>query len=135
MAMKTLQFVAGLQDPTLREVCLRIILRLYSHADDTPMKIEDLVNECENFTALKMDNTDMEGTHDVHAVWKKKIKCFSCGGPHFKKNAHSPPPLVRRSDAEQDPSPMVAEDSAKTLSRLTPRIQGLTSTSLSMDVH
>ncbi|VDM74675.1 unnamed protein product [Strongylus vulgaris] len=57
----------------MREACLRIIFRLYSDAEDTPMTIEDLANECENFTALKMDNTDMEGTHDIHAAWKKKL--------------------------------------------------------------
>ena len=71
-AMKTLQFVAGLQDPSLRDVRLRMIRRLDAHTE-TPITIEDLVSECENYTASKMDNTDMEGTRDVHAVWKKKV--------------------------------------------------------------
>ncbi|KIH46293.1 hypothetical protein ANCDUO_23655 [Ancylostoma duodenale] len=39
-ALKTLQFVVGLQDPSLRE----------------------------------MDNTDMEESHEIHAVQKKKVK-------------------------------------------------------------
>ncbi|VDM77350.1 unnamed protein product [Strongylus vulgaris] len=30
-----------------------MIRQLDSHADDTPLTIQDLVNECENFTALK----------------------------------------------------------------------------------
>ncbi|KAK6754871.1 hypothetical protein RB195_013696 [Necator americanus] len=60
-ALKTLQFVAGLQDPSLREVRLRMLRRLDTHKEDAPLTIEDLVAECENFTALKMDNTDMEG--------------------------------------------------------------------------
>ena len=59
-----------------------MIRRLDTHAEDTPLTIEDLVNECENYTALKMDNTDMEGARDIHAVWEKKIKCFNCAGPH-----------------------------------------------------
>ncbi|KAK6761498.1 hypothetical protein RB195_022534 [Necator americanus] len=78
-ALKTLQFVAGIQDPSLREVRLRMIRRLDTHTEDTPLTIEDLVAKCENFTALKMDNTDMEGSHDVHVVQKKKVKCFNCG--------------------------------------------------------
>ncbi|RCN53269.1 hypothetical protein ANCCAN_00329 [Ancylostoma caninum] len=45
-ALKTLQFVAGLQDPSLRE----------------------------NVTARKMDNADMEGSHEIHVVRKKKVK-------------------------------------------------------------
>ncbi|KAL6731116.1 hypothetical protein Aduo_002021 [Ancylostoma duodenale] len=64
-ALKTLLFVAGLQQ-------------------DSALSIEDLVTECENFTALKMDNIDMEGSHEIHAVQKKKVKCFNCGGPHYK---------------------------------------------------
>ncbi|KAK6761333.1 hypothetical protein RB195_022408 [Necator americanus] len=78
-AVKTLQFVAGIQDPSLREVRLRMIRRLDTHTEDAPLTIENLVAKCENFTALKMDNTDMEGSHDVHVVQKKKVKCFNCG--------------------------------------------------------
>ncbi|KAK6762016.1 hypothetical protein RB195_022926 [Necator americanus] len=59
-ALKTLQFVAGLQDPSLCEVRLRMLRRLDTHTEESPLTIEHLVAECENFTALKMDNTDME---------------------------------------------------------------------------
>ncbi|KAK6019330.1 hypothetical protein OSTOST_15039, partial [Ostertagia ostertagi] len=83
-ALKTLQFVAGLQDPSLREVRLRMLRRLDTQAEDAPLTIEDLVAECENFTALKMDNANMGTSHDVHAVQKKKVKCFKCGGPHYR---------------------------------------------------
>ncbi|KAK6058540.1 hypothetical protein COOONC_03889 [Cooperia oncophora] len=77
-------FVAGLQDPSLQEVRLRMLRRLDTQAEDTPLTIEDLVADCENFTALKMDNANMGTSHDIHAVQKKKVKCFGCGGPHFK---------------------------------------------------
>ncbi|VDM73641.1 unnamed protein product [Strongylus vulgaris] len=70
-AMKTLQFVAGLQNPTLLEVRLRMIHR-DSQADYTSLTIEDLVNERENFAALQADSTEMEGTHDIHAVKRKR---------------------------------------------------------------
>ncbi|KAK6764772.1 hypothetical protein RB195_024918 [Necator americanus] len=83
-ALKTLQFVAGLQDPSLREVRLRMLRRLDTHTEDAPLTVEDLVADCENFTALKMDNTDMEGSHDIHVVQKKNVKCFNCGGPHYR---------------------------------------------------
>ncbi|KAK6035553.1 hypothetical protein COOONC_26943 [Cooperia oncophora] len=83
-ALKTLQFVAGLQDPSLQEVRLRMLRRLDTQAEDAPLTIEDLVADCENFTALKMDNANMGTSHDIHAVQKKKVKCFGCGGPHFK---------------------------------------------------
>ncbi|PIO54458.1 hypothetical protein TELCIR_24179, partial [Teladorsagia circumcincta] len=83
-ALKTLQFVAGLQDPSLREVRLRMLRRLDTQAEDASLTIEDLVADCENFTALKMDNANMESSHDVHAVQKKKVKCFKCGGPHYR---------------------------------------------------
>ncbi|KAK6735150.1 hypothetical protein RB195_018375 [Necator americanus] len=83
-ALKTLQFVAGLQDPSLREVRLRMLRRLDTHTEDAPLTIEDLVADCENFTALKMDNTDMEGNHDIHVVQKKNVKCFNCGGPNYR---------------------------------------------------
>ncbi|XGW34979.1 hypothetical protein V3C99_018765, partial [Haemonchus contortus] len=82
-SMKTLQFVAGLQDPSLREIRLRMLRRLDTQAEDAPLTIEDLVAECENITALKVDNANMEASHDVHAV-QKKVKCFKCGGPHYK---------------------------------------------------
>ena len=71
-SMKTLQFVAGLQDPSLREIRLRMLRRLDTQPEDAPLTIEDLVAECENITALKVDNANMEGSHDVHAVQKKK---------------------------------------------------------------
>nr|CDJ91782.1 gag-pol polyprotein [Haemonchus contortus] len=83
-SMKTLQFVAGLQDPSLREIRLRMLRRLDTQAENAPLAIEDLVAVCENITALKVDNANMEGSHDVHAVQKKKVKCFKCGGPHYK---------------------------------------------------
>uniref|UniRef100_W6NFE6 Gag-pol polyprotein n=1 Tax=Haemonchus contortus TaxID=6289 RepID=W6NFE6_HAECO len=83
-SMKTLQFVAGLQDPSLREIRLRMLRRLDTQAEDAPLTIEDLVAECENITALKVDNANMEGSHDVHAVQKNNVKCFKCGGPHYK---------------------------------------------------
>ncbi|KHJ98379.1 hypothetical protein OESDEN_01647 [Oesophagostomum dentatum] len=70
--LKTLQFVAGLQDPSLREVRLRMLHRLDTHSEDLPLTIEDLVAECENITALKMDSTGMEQCQDIHAVQKKK---------------------------------------------------------------
>ncbi|KAL6731140.1 hypothetical protein Aduo_002043 [Ancylostoma duodenale] len=72
-ALKTLRFVAGLQDPSLREIRLRMLRRLDTHAEDSALSIEDLVAECEDFTALKMDNPDMEGSHEIHAVQKKEI--------------------------------------------------------------
>ncbi|VDM65094.1 unnamed protein product [Strongylus vulgaris] len=106
--------IAGLQDPTLREFCLRMIRRLDSHAEDTPLTIEDLVNELKNFTTLKMDKTDMEGIHNIHAVWKKS-EMLQLRRSTFQKQMPSPPPLVRRGDAEQRLSP-IAEDSAETLS-------------------
>ncbi|EYB87968.1 hypothetical protein Y032_0254g296 [Ancylostoma ceylanicum] len=80
-ALETPQFVASLQDPSLRKVRLRMLRRLDAHGEDTPLTIEDFVAECENFTALRRDNTDMEGCHDIHAVQKKKVKC---GGPHYR---------------------------------------------------
>nr|CDJ92916.1 uncharacterized protein K02A2.6-like [Haemonchus contortus] len=83
-SMKTLQFVAGLQDPLLREIRLRMLRRFDTQPEDAPLTIEDLVAECENITALKMDNANMEASHGVHAVQKKKVKCFKCGGPHYK---------------------------------------------------
>ncbi|XGW01121.1 hypothetical protein V3C99_013801 [Haemonchus contortus] len=74
-SMKTLHFVAGLQDPSLREIGLRMLRRLYTRAEDAaPLTIEDLVAECESITALKVDNANMEASHDVHAVQKKKVK-------------------------------------------------------------
>ncbi|KAK6027623.1 hypothetical protein OSTOST_06346 [Ostertagia ostertagi] len=79
-ALKTLQFVAGLQDPSYE----KMLRRLDTQAEDAPLTIEDLVAECENFTALKMDNANMGTSHDVHAVQKKKVKCFKCGGPHYR---------------------------------------------------
>ncbi|KAK6764579.1 hypothetical protein RB195_024778 [Necator americanus] len=83
-ALKTLQFVAILQDPSLRDVRLRMLRRLDTHTEDALLTIEDLVAECEDFTALKMDNTGTEGSHDVHVVQKKNVKCFNCGGPHYR---------------------------------------------------
>ncbi|XGW10498.1 hypothetical protein V3C99_012186 [Haemonchus contortus] len=83
-SIKTLQFVAGLQDPSLREIRLRMLRRLDTQPEDAPLTIEDLVAGCENITALKVDNANMEASHDVHAVQKKKVKCFKCGGPHYK---------------------------------------------------
>ncbi|RCN46304.1 hypothetical protein ANCCAN_07694 [Ancylostoma caninum] len=71
-ALKTVQFVAAFK-----------IHRSEKHTDSA-LTIEDLVAECENFTALKMDNTDMEGSHEIHAVQKKKVKCFNCEGPHYR---------------------------------------------------
>ncbi|VDM65297.1 unnamed protein product [Strongylus vulgaris] len=56
-------------DPTLK---VRHDSPTDSHADDTPLTIEDLLNEFENFTALEMDNMDMEGTREIHALWKEK---------------------------------------------------------------
>ena len=82
--LKTLQFVAGLQDPSLREVRLRMLHRLDTHSEDVPLTIEDLVAECENITALKMDSTGMEEGQDIHAVQKKTVKCYNCGGPHYR---------------------------------------------------
>ncbi|EYC07855.1 hypothetical protein Y032_0068g173 [Ancylostoma ceylanicum] len=70
-ALKTLQFIAGLQDPSRREVRLRMLRRLDNHGENTPLTVEDPVAECENFTAPRMDNTGMEGCHDIHAVQKK----------------------------------------------------------------
>nr|CDJ90224.1 unnamed protein product [Haemonchus contortus] len=83
-SMKTLQSVAGLQDPSLREIRLRMLRLLDTQPEDAPLTIEDLVAECGNITALKVDNADMEASHDVHAVQKKRVKCFKCGGPHYK---------------------------------------------------
>ncbi|KAK6741763.1 hypothetical protein RB195_009559 [Necator americanus] len=45
--------------------------RLDTHTEDAPLTIEDLVAEYEDFTALKMDKKDMEGSHDVHVVEEK----------------------------------------------------------------
>ncbi|KAK6743719.1 hypothetical protein RB195_010799 [Necator americanus] len=115
-ALKTLQFVAGLQDPSLREVRLRILRRLDTHTEDAPLTIEDLVADCENFTALKMDNTDMEGSHEAHV--------------HF-----SPPALGRRCDKNQEDDPTVAEKaSVRTLSPSPLRTLEPTSMSISGDV-
>nr|CDJ91861.1 Integrase domain containing protein [Haemonchus contortus] len=83
-SMKTLQFVAGLQDPSLREIRLRMLRRLDTQPEDAPLTIEDLVAECENITALKVDNANMEASHDVHAGQKKKVICSKCGEPHYK---------------------------------------------------
>ncbi|KAK6738459.1 hypothetical protein RB195_020516 [Necator americanus] len=97
-ALKTLQFVAGLQDPSLRDVRLRMLRRLDTHTEDAPLTIEDLVAECENFTALKMDNTDMEGSHDVHVVQKKNVKYFvECGLPHYRSTC----PLLSSSTGQK----------------------------------
>uniref|UniRef100_A0A7I4YNE3 PRE_C2HC domain-containing protein n=1 Tax=Haemonchus contortus TaxID=6289 RepID=A0A7I4YNE3_HAECO len=83
-SIKTLQDVAGLQESSLRKILLRMLRRLDTQAEDAPLTIEDLVAECENITALKVDNANMEASHDVHAVQKKTVKCFKCGGPHYK---------------------------------------------------
>ncbi|RCN28269.1 hypothetical protein ANCCAN_25988 [Ancylostoma caninum] len=72
------------EDALLKELDYTALRRLDTHAEDSALTIEDLVAECENFTALKMDNTDMEGSHEIHAVQKKKVKCFNCGGPHYR---------------------------------------------------
>ncbi|KAK6763294.1 hypothetical protein RB195_023847 [Necator americanus] len=79
--LETLQFVEELQDPSLREVCLRM---LDTHVEEAKLTKEDLVSKCENFTALKMDDTDIEGSHDVYVVQKKNVKCFNSGGPHCR---------------------------------------------------
>ncbi|KAK6761919.1 hypothetical protein RB195_022856 [Necator americanus] len=96
-ALKTLQFVAGLQDPSLCEVRLRMLRRLDTHTEESPLTIEHLVAECENFTALKMDNTDMEGSHDIHVVQKKNVKCFNCGRPHYRSTC----PLLSSSTGQK----------------------------------
>ncbi|KAK6762211.1 hypothetical protein RB195_023066 [Necator americanus] len=31
-----------------------------------------------------MDNTDMQGSHDVQVGQKKNVKCFNCGGPYYR---------------------------------------------------
>ncbi|VDN21505.1 unnamed protein product [Cylicostephanus goldi] len=48
-AMKTLQFVAGLQDSSLRQVRLWMIRRLDARKDETTLTTEDLVSDCEKF--------------------------------------------------------------------------------------
>ncbi|KAK6739427.1 hypothetical protein RB195_008112 [Necator americanus] len=94
-ALKTLKFVARLQDSSLREVRLRMLCRLDTHTEDAPLTME--VAEWENFTALKMDNTDMEGSHDVHVLHKKNVKCFNCGGPHYRSTC----PLLSSSTGQK----------------------------------
>ncbi|KHJ87675.1 hypothetical protein OESDEN_12545 [Oesophagostomum dentatum] len=73
-----------------------------------PLTIENLVAECENITALKMDSTGMEECQDIHAVQKRKIKCYNYGGPHYRSICRFyPPRLVRRcgrSPNENDPT-------------------------------
>ncbi|KAK6760950.1 hypothetical protein RB195_022139 [Necator americanus] len=34
-----------------------------------------------------MDNTDMEGSHGVHVVQKKNVKCVNCGGSHYRSTS------------------------------------------------
>ncbi|KAK6744608.1 hypothetical protein RB195_011374 [Necator americanus] len=58
--LKKLQFGPGLQDPSLRKVRFRMLLRLDMHTEDAQLTTEDFDAECENFTVLKMDNTNME---------------------------------------------------------------------------
>ncbi|KAK6745964.1 hypothetical protein RB195_012210 [Necator americanus] len=74
-----------------------MLRRLDTHTEDAPLTIEDLVADCENFTALKMDNTDMEGSHDIHVVQKKNVKCFNCGGPHYRSTC----PLLSSSTGQK----------------------------------
>ena len=71
--------------------------RLDTHAEDVPLTIEDLVAECENITALKMDSTNMEDSQDIHAVQKKKVKCYKCGGPHYRSTC----PLLASNTGEE----------------------------------
>ncbi|PIO70101.1 hypothetical protein TELCIR_08056 [Teladorsagia circumcincta] len=61
-----------------------MLCRLDTQAEDAPLTIEDLRAECENLTASKMDNVNMESSRDVHAVQKKEVKCSKCGGPHYR---------------------------------------------------
>ncbi|KHJ79690.1 hypothetical protein OESDEN_20656, partial [Oesophagostomum dentatum] len=49
-----------------------------------PLTIEDLVAGCENIIALKMDSRGIEECQDIHAVQKRKVKCYNCGGPHYR---------------------------------------------------
>ncbi|KAK6032868.1 tRNA ligase class I, partial [Ostertagia ostertagi] len=124
-------FVAGLQDPSLREVRLRMLRRLDTQAEDAALTIEDLVAECENFTALKMDNANMGTSHDVHAVQKKKVKCFKCGGPHYRNVCPllaNQPKMSDQIQRNQEGSIIVVRGtSAKTLQLLPQRMQGHTS--------
>ncbi|KHJ92210.1 hypothetical protein OESDEN_07906 [Oesophagostomum dentatum] len=58
--LKALQFVTGLQDASPRQARFRMLHRLDMQSKELPLTIEDLVAECENITALKMDSTYME---------------------------------------------------------------------------
>ncbi|KHJ98404.1 hypothetical protein OESDEN_01612 [Oesophagostomum dentatum] len=62
----------------------QMLHRLHTHTDEMPLTIEDLVAECENITALKMDSTGMEESQYIHAVQKRKVKCYNCRGPHYR---------------------------------------------------
>uniref|UniRef100_A0A1I7WNR7 Uncharacterized protein n=1 Tax=Heterorhabditis bacteriophora TaxID=37862 RepID=A0A1I7WNR7_HETBA len=65
--LKTLLFIAELQDSTLSEVRLRMLAKLDSYAGSTPLTIDSLVLECENFLTLNIDNRDM-GAANINAV-------------------------------------------------------------------
>ncbi|KAK6761813.1 hypothetical protein RB195_022775 [Necator americanus] len=131
-ALKTLQFVARLRDSSLLEVRLTMLRRLDRHTADAPLTIEDLVGECENFTALTRDNTDMEESHGVHVV-QKKMRIASIVEDRTTE-AHacfSPPTLGRRCDRNREDDPTVTrEASARTLSPSP--LRTLESTSMSM---
>ncbi|KHJ77559.1 hypothetical protein OESDEN_22821 [Oesophagostomum dentatum] len=112
--LRSLQFVAGLRDPSLREVRLRMLHRLDTHSEKMPLTSEDLVTECENITALKMGSTAMGECQDIRAVQNRKAKCYSCGGPHYRSTY---PLLPSKTDFLLD-SPDITLISRRTWKRL-----------------
>ncbi|KAK6040926.1 hypothetical protein COOONC_21569 [Cooperia oncophora] len=61
------------------------VVRMQENVNPTTIRVYKLPSaDFGHHTVSRMDNGQYGNKHDIHAVQKKKVKCFGCGGPHFK---------------------------------------------------
>ncbi|VDM67065.1 unnamed protein product [Strongylus vulgaris] len=73
----------------------------YRTGFNTPLTIEDLANKNENFTVENRQHGHGRNIRHLRCVEEKGKMLWRLT---YKKQTHSPPPLVSRSDAKQRPS-------------------------------